>query len=958
MKRSASLVLALLCAVNLPACSQSNDQQLVLENRHVRRVLVNDGGAWRTTRLARADGTAAIDMSSDEFLVRLLDGAEFTIRDYEAREQPTTEAVGSRRTITIHYAPRKAAAGQGAPEVTVAYWLDDEPYLRKSVRLESPSPFVVDRLETERFRVTQSCAQGGRGEPVFIGPSWFVGLEYPGSETKHDQGLVTLAHFPGQAVQDEKTGPQLIQGRVAVAGVGTKGDPIDLAFSDYLDTIRPPSRIMLHYNSWYDFRNEELTSDALLRTYDAFKQNVLDPFRLKMDVFVPDDGWQEPRSIWAPRASLYPQGLRPLSEELKARGSRLGLWIPFNGFNLDVNWGAEQGYEKSNKGRYYCLVGPKYNAELRKILERHIREGDIGYFKHDFNQLQCSADGHGHLPDDRHGHEANLDAELALLAYERRLQPDIYLNVTSCVWHSPWWLKHADSIWMNAGDTGYNTDFPQLSPREWDMSYRDVHFYTLYQEKSTLVPLSAMMTHGIVHGRYELLGGKEETLREWSDNVVMYYGRGVQLMEWYITPELMKPEWWKVLGHATRWAINNRDLLQNVVMVGGDPRKGEVHGYAHWHQDRGILVLRNPDLQARAIEVPFDKSVRYRGPDGKEFQGRIVYPYVERLSGPFVSGKSIQLTVPACTVLVCEIGRTLASTPEPPKLYASMVGKATVEPHGGGPTQIRVQLPVPDEDLQRGDVYFLLRCRGKVIPAGRIAIGSQEAPVREGRGADWLIRSVDLRPYRGKTVDLTLTMDGAEQPFTLSETTVAVWWVADRPVTVAGDAPSEDLPLPVSQAFRRETAELLKETRLVTERPRRTLQGADLKGLTAAKLRLLVFDSNAEEAYRNKFINLNGQQVSEIPANTGPLSAWQEKIIDLPADSLARLTTRNEIELTNPSGDYFKCTGFALAARLPDGSWIESKPVDQVYSSVVPWAYAEGTPFVDRKSGKITLEFD
>jgi hypothetical protein len=897
-------------------------------------------------------------MTSDEFLVRLLNGTELTVGDYEARGQPIVETTGSRRSIMIQYTPRADAAKKGAPGVAVHYWLDDAPYIRKTVRLASPAALAVDRLEVERFRVTQPCGQGGRGEPVFIGQCWFVGLEYPGSEAKHEKGLVTLAHFPGQAVENPPSSEYVVQSKVAVAGVGTKGDPIELAFSDYLDSIRLPSRIMLHYNSWYDFRNEELTSESLLGTFDAFKKNVLDPFGLRMDVFVPDDGWQEPRSIWAPKAKLYPKGFGPLSDDLKARGSRLGLWLPFNGFNLDVNWGAEQGYEKSNKGRYYCLAGPKYNAELRKVLEQHIREGDIGYFKHDFNQLQCSADRHGHLPDDCHGHEANLDAELALLAYERQLQPDVFLNVTSYVWHSPWWLMHADSIWMDAGDAGYDTEFPQLSPREWDMSYRDVHFYKLYKEKNTLVPLSAMMTHGIINGRYELLGGKEETLREWSDGAVMYYGRGVQLMEWYITPDLMKPEWWEAIGHATRWAIKNRDVLRNVVMVGGDPRKGEVHGYAHWFQDQGILILRNPDVRERDIGIPFDKSVRYRGAAGREFHGRVTYPFVERMSDCFTSGKPIHLTVPGCTVLVCEIAPIVRPAPDRPKLPPPMSGTADVARGVDGPISVRSHLSVPDEDMPRCDLYFLLRTRGKVVPAATVTIAGRDVPVREGRGADWLIRSVDLRPHRGTSIDVAMTMAGSQEPFSRPHMVIAAWLLADRPVTISGELPKEPLPLPVSQRFRRQTSQLLADTELFPESPRRTLSGDGLKSTTAAKLRLLVFDSNGEEQYRRKFIVLNGKQLGEVPANTGVLSAWQEHIIDLPQEHAARLAKKNEIELTNPAGDYFKCTGFSLAVRLADGSWVESKTIDQVYSSVADWAYAEGTPFIDGKTGKIILEFD
>jgi hypothetical protein len=942
-----------LCAGTLLS-QHARAEELALENRHIRRVLTKDGDVWRTVRLSRADGSDAIDMTGDEFLIRLIDGRELTTAHYVCPVEPRVERSETGHSVTIGYEPLT----QPAPAVMVKYWLDDEPYVRKAITLQSPEAFAVDRLDVERFRTKLPCAQGGRGEPVFIGASWFVGLEYPGSEAAREKGHVVLSHFPGSASCDETTGAYIIASRTAVAGVGAVGDPIKLAFSDYLDTIRRPSRILLHYNSWYDFRNEELTQLNLLRTFEAFKANVLEPFGLRMDVFVPDDGWQNPASIWAPREALYPDGFRPLADALEARGTRLGLWIPFNGFNLDVEWGAARGYEKSDRGRYYCLVGPKYNAKLRKTLETIIREGRIGYFKHDFNQLQCTAEGHGHLPDERHGHEANLNAQLDLLALERALLPDIHLNVTSYVWHSPWWLMHADTIWMAAGDFGYNNDWPQLSPREWAMSYRDAHFHKLYAERDTLVPLSAMMTHGIIHGRYQLLGGEEETLREWSDYVVMYYGRGVQLMEWYITPELMTPDRWKVLGHATRWAIENRDVLENVVLVGGDPRKGQPYGYAHWSDDRGIIVVRNPDIREQAIEVPFDKSVRYRGKAGRPFYGRLIYPCIERLPEPFPSGRPIRLTVPGCSVLVAEFGPNSRPAPDtvtpPPPVTAS----ARKEWSEDGSIRLRARVPVPDEDTARCDAYFVVRNDVRVGPRSRLLLEGSATTPRTGRGPNWTLYSIDLQPHRGSTVELVLEFDDPESPFSRPDMTASAWLVMDRPVEVPAIASTEHLPLPISNGHRRQTVQMLEDTEIPERTLRRSLDQANLEGVQAAKLRIWVFDSNAEPRYRDKFILLNGERLARVPANRKTLSVWEEHVIDIPPEQLERIRKANEVEITNPAGDYFKATGLALAVRLADGTWVNTGPYDQVHSSTAKWYHAEGIPFTEGRSGPIRLAFD
>ena len=45
-----------------------------------------------------------------------------------------------------------------------------------------------------------------------------------------------------------------------------------------------------------------------------------------------------------------------------------------------------------------------------------------------------------------------------------------------------------------------------------------------------------------------------------------------------------------VLGQATRWAVANSEVLQHTLMVGGDPRQGEVHhSYGRLEPGRAFL---------------------------------------------------------------------------------------------------------------------------------------------------------------------------------------------------------------------------------------------------------------------------------------------------------------------------------------------------------------------------------
>ncbi len=930
--------------------------RLILRNDRVQRVLQRDGDSWRTISFARADGADVLAVHSGEFALRLMDGRELGIEDYVARAAP---AIGKRDgavVVTLDYRPRVAGMPGAPTAVQVEYWLSDGPVVRKRVSLAMAAGDAVDRLEVECFRTRLPCDRGGTGEPVFIGSAWFVGLEYPGSETGAREGMVRLAHFPGLARQDA-TGEWGLQSKVAVAGVGQPGDPLELGFSDYLATIRRPSRNFMQYNSWYDLRGNELTAANLVAIYEGFQRNLLAPYGLQMDAFVPDDGWQERDSIWLPRAGLYPTGFAPLRDALQARGTRLGIWMPLNGTNLNAAWGAAQGYEKSNRGDFYCLVGPRYNAAIREATRRVITQGNLAYCKHDFNTLRCSAPGHGHLPDDRHGHEANLDAELELLAYERTLNPDIFLNITSSVWLSPWWLMHADSVWMCASDFGFDRTFPQLSPREWEMSYRDAHFYHVYHDERKLVPVSAMMTHGIIQGKLNRLGGPDETLREWADSVVLYYGRGVQLKELYVTPDLLTPPWWEVLGKATRWAVDNCRVLENETMVGGSPRRGEVYGYAHWQGDRGILCLRNPGFAEQTLDVPFDKTVCYRGPVGRPFHGRVVYPYVAALPTGFTAGTPIRLSVPGVSVLVVELSRGAPEAAAPLTVPALAGGSARATVGEQGRATITARVPVPDEAMQRCDLYLVVQGPGRAAEFESLRVDGASIRPRRATGDTWALHSLDLRPFRGKTISLAAALPGpGDAPFSSPDVTVAVWLVADRPVTVR-PLPAEHLPPAVAQGFRRQTVQLLAPTELPRRRQQRALSPADLATIKAARLRIRVFDVNGDPPYRDKFITLNGRQLASVPANRGELSAWQERIIELTPEQLTLLKLRNQLELGNAGGDCYKFAGLTLAVQLADGTWVESSTDAQVHTSVESWLYAEGKTFVQGTSGPVELVF-
>ena len=97
-----------------------------------------------------------------------------------------------------------------------------------------------------------------------------------------------------------------------------------------------------------------------------------------------------------------------------------------------------------------------------------------------------------------------------------------------------------------------------------------------------------------------------------------------------------------MLGKAAAWAQKNQHRLMNTVYVGGDPGAGAAYGYVSWVDGRAILTVRNPDRREQELQVPFDRSVYFRGEAGRPYRARAIYPFVEPMPWKLVSGQPIR----------------------------------------------------------------------------------------------------------------------------------------------------------------------------------------------------------------------------------------------------------------------------------------------------------------------------
>ncbi|HLX64114.1 MAG TPA: hypothetical protein VKX17_22770 [Planctomycetota bacterium] len=988
-----ALILALV-ALAFVAHAEENDT-LVIKNEYVQRVLKKDGDVWRTVRFARADGSDAIEVQSDEFHILPM-GSEkgWTVNDYKvegipswgvfffeegwesAANQTPANANAGKNSYSIKYVPKRELPMNAPTSVTVSYFPGAGGTLRKKISFDLAEK-SVDRVQVERFSTVTPASRGGRGEPVFCG-DWFFGIEHPAAWNQHSSapvgrpydklgnysfinldgrekefepraGLISLAHFPTVFERNITLRPDLfgfllvsmVQTKTAIVGIGKKADTPELGFMDYLNTIRRPVRSFIHYNNWYDGTGKNLKPDNFVDKIAHEFKTKMEPFGVKVDAFVPDNGWQNRNSIWQPNPRQFPDGMKSFAElgaALKKEGTSLGLWFTLNGYELNTDWGVKNGYFEAQRNphfsrfnRYYSLGDPHYNADLRAQLSALIKDGQLNYIKHDFNDMCDSGPHNGTLPDDRHGHEKAVDETLSILQMERQINPDIFQNVTNWAWFSPWWLQHCNTIWMLSDDTGLNRKWPALSDCQMAITYRDAHLFKAWGNPATrpLVPISHLMTHGIVNATGAADGPMSDPLRDWEDYVLMYYARGVQLKEWYITPSKMDAAHWEVLGERTKWAQENSATLANAVYIGGNPEKGQAYGYVAWNGDKGIVTVRNPDMKEQAIKVPFDKTVWYRGENARAFTALKTYPLTNRNALDLKSGKEFSIKIPGWTTLLYELRPTASINPLELEVPAASdpIDSSNYEIKE---THVAFDMVLTDRVGKPNRCVLALTVRGGEIPNVKVD-GQRLSVMQQNGGLGWKTASFDLRSYWDKKIRVEIATAGdGIFPSAAEEMSIAL--------------------------LRDDSRELLTPKILKTGGAPHTLTAEQLKTITAAKIHIGLFGSDGGQ-FANKKLLINGEPALTLPANAHG-DNWEEFVLDLPADALKKIALDNTLRVTNPSADKFKFRNVALAVKCADGVWV-STPLDaHVHCHDKEWAHFEGVPFDAKgESEPIVLKF-
>jgi len=595
-------VISVLESGPMAAHAARQGRDLVLANATIEAVWSVSDGSLRPTRLRDRINGGDLPVSAELFTFTIGTGPNaitLPASSFRVVAETRTESLESNpkaSRLAERVAGRAVAATLRDPDgrIEVAWrgvLRDGSSYVRQEFSIRSLGADVPLReVALLDFTARRSWVSGTvRGTPIVVGDAYFA-FEHPLANNGVDGERVrcrmarTLPLRPGTTLDVS-----------SVVGV-TRAGQLRRDFLAYVERERAhPYRTFLHYNSWYDIGYFSKYNEAdALAAIAAFGTELHEKRGVTLDSFLFDDGWDDPSTLWRFHSG-FPNGFTKLAEETKKFGAAPGVWMsPWGGYGKPhddrIAYGKQQGFETNDRG--FALSGPVYYQRFRETCLDMMRKFGVNQFKFD---------GTGNAASTAPGSafDSDFDAAIHLIGELRAEKPDLYVNLTTGTYPSPFWLRYADSIWRG----GEDHDFAGVgSSRQRWITYRDADTYQHVVRAGGLFPLNALMLHGMIYARsaHNLNADPEH---DFASEVKDYFGTGTQLQEMYITPSLLSSADWDAIAERAKWSRENADTLVDTHWIGGDPLRLEPYGWASWSRRKGIITLRNPSERPQSIGI-------------------------------------------------------------------------------------------------------------------------------------------------------------------------------------------------------------------------------------------------------------------------------------------------------------------------------------------------------------------
>ena len=617
------------------AVVEVNPSRIAFKNSALTAEWSVDAGKLSRGSFASTDAVAERVPLEDVFVVVFTDGKALKSSAMAIVGQPRLEDLvpqPSASRLEEHFAGKRAVVQlTDAASNLTATWSselrDGDNFVRQEVSFSCANGCAVREIRLFDFGTTKAEVAGSvKGSPITLG-NIFLGFEHPLSRCSVENQQAKC--FIERELPLKPSQPVTYSSVIGVALVGQ----MRRAFLNYLERERAhPYRPFLHYNSWFDIGyGNRYGQAAALDVISAFGQELHEKRGVQLESFLFDDGWDDPRSLWSFDRG-FPNGFTPITAATARYRAAPGIWLsPWGGYDKAkeerLKYGKQEGFETNEGG--FALSGPKYFARFREVTLDFIR-------KYNINQFKIDGTGNVNSVFPKSEFDSDFHAAISLIEEWRAQKPDIFVNLTTGTYPSPFWLRYADSIWRGGDDTGFTG---VGSWREKWITYRDADTFAGIVKKGPLFPLNSLMLHGIVYAKQaEHL--TDDPSHAFPHEVQSYFGSGTQLQELYITHASMTAADWDALAEAANWSRRNAAILVDTHWIGGDPAKLEVYGWAAWTPEKGIITLRNPSDKPQSLAVDVAKAFELPSGAPRKFSAHSPWKRDERQpSIPLTAGE-------------------------------------------------------------------------------------------------------------------------------------------------------------------------------------------------------------------------------------------------------------------------------------------------------------------------------
>ncbi len=501
-------------------------------------------------------------------------------------------------------------------------------YVREEIRLKPTHDIDLASIRMIDLSLEGASVAGTVDGSPIVADDRFFGFEHPMAVSTVLFGHATASLKRSMPL---RTGVEVVYS--AVFGVAPQRQ-MRRAFQAYLEGERAhPYRTFLHYNSWYDigYFTPYTQADAL-RAINAVGSELVRKRGVRMDSFLFDDGWDDTSRLWQFHSG-FPHGFDPLREAAAQYGAAPGIWLsPWGGYGAPrkarLLTASSLGYEIDEQG--LALSGPKYYGLFHRVALELLRDYGINQFK---------LDGTGSPDKVTPGSEFDSDfgAAIALIGELRQVRPELFINLTTGTWPSPFWLRTVDSIWRGGEDHAFAGEG---SNRQRWITYRDADTYGGIVRLGPLYPLNSLMLHGIIFARHAQ-GLDQDPGHDFDDEIWSYFASGTGLQELYISADLLSDKDWDELAAAANWSRARADTLRDSHWIGGDPARGNVYGWASWSPARAVIALRNPSGHPQSFSL--DLAAALELPEGAGRSWRVSNPRRAGATGSWSAERPVTL---------------------------------------------------------------------------------------------------------------------------------------------------------------------------------------------------------------------------------------------------------------------------------------------------------------------------